>query len=262
MKGIGEPAPKWQTMSHRETVPPKIVGFDSVLVAGARAEWVERVREGLEGLGLPSRAAASAREFRELHSERPADLAIVALVDAPLDGLAICRAFRGTPHGQRGALVVVSGESELGEIPAALGVDDLLVVPFGIGELQARLRLLAFRRSGLGREGALRLGDAVVDVAQRTVLLGGAPVYLTYKEHELLHLLIRRRGSILTRDAILQRVWGADYFGGARTVDVHVRRLRAKLGARAARLLETVRGFGYRLRHDSPDSDASFRPRT
>lgn len=239
-------------MSTDQGSPPRIVGFHGIIVAAANAGLVGQITDALRTCGLSARTARTAREVRELVSDRHADLALIALCGAAEDGLAMCRAFGDPVPGRRGALVVIANESELDAVRASLGVDDILLAPVNPSELRTRLRLLAYRRSGLSREGAVQIGDAAVDVPHRTVLLDGVPVYLTFKEYELLHLLIRRRGSVLTRDEILQQVWEADYFGGERTVDVHVRRLRAKLGAQAARLLETIRGVGYRLRRDPP----------
>lgn len=225
----------------------RIAGFNTVTVAAVKAELIEDIIQALHQWGLPVRTALTAAKVHELELDKPSDLAVVSIVGAVEDGLAMCRAFRGTARERRGTLVVVAAEAELDSIAPGLGLDDFLLAPVNRLELFARLRLLAYRRSGLSREGVVRVGGADIDVAHRTVLRNDVPVYLTFKEYELLHLLIRHRGRVLTRDEILRQVWGADYFGGERTVDVHIRRLRAKLGPEAARLLETVRGVGYRL---------------
>jgi DNA-binding response OmpR family regulator len=124
--------------------------------------------------------------------------------------------------------------------------DDFLTVPYGFEELAARLRLLRWRT---GREGpdVIRRGPLSLNTATYQATLAGRNLDLTYMEYELLKLLMSHPGRVFTREAILARVWRYDYFGGLRTVDVHVRRLRAKLGQDHAGLIETVRGVGYRF---------------
>jgi DNA-binding response OmpR family regulator len=124
--------------------------------------------------------------------------------------------------------------------------DDFVRVPYAAPELDARLRRL---RRSTGEEGddVLRIGRLEMDAATYRASVDGRPLKLTYMENELLRYLASRPGRIHTREAILRGVWGYDYYGGMRTVDVHVRRLRAKLGQEHGRMIETVRGVGYGL---------------
>ncbi len=126
------------------------------------------------------------------------------------------------------------------------GADDYLVKPFSVGELAARLRALLRRRQPLGD--LLRLGDLTLDHAAREVLVAGHPVTLTAREYELLYMFMRHPRQVLTRDAILEGVWGYDYPGDDNIVDVYVRSLRAKLGDQPPRRIQTVRGVGYVLK--------------
>jgi hypothetical protein len=128
----------------------------------------------------------------------------------------------------------------------AAGGDDFIALPLRAAEVEARVRLWRWRREQLGAEGVLRAGPLVLDLANYRVTVEGAPVTLTYKEYELLCLLMRRRGQVLTRDQILDLIWGPDYYGGNRTVDVHIRRLRQKL-PEVEELISTVHGMGYRF---------------
>jgi DNA-binding response OmpR family regulator len=129
------------------------------------------------------------------------------------------------------------------------GVDEVLLPAAGPAEVDARLRLLRARRSSdsASGEGALVLGELVIDEATYTARLRGRPLDLTYKEFELLKYLAQHAGRVFTRAQLLQEVWGYDFFGGTRTVDVHVRRLRAKLGAEHEQLIGTVRNVGYKF---------------
>jgi DNA-binding response OmpR family regulator len=122
--------------------------------------------------------------------------------------------------------------------------DDFMVVPGGHEELACRLEVLAGRRGGKGD--TLRIGDLVINMDEHRVLVGGKPVDFTYKEFELLKMMAATPGRAYSREELLRSIWGYDYFGGTRTVDVHVRRLRSKIeGSR--KYIETVHGVGYRF---------------
>jgi DNA-binding response OmpR family regulator len=124
--------------------------------------------------------------------------------------------------------------------------DDFVRAPYATPELDARLRRLR-REAGDAASELVRVGRLEMDSASYRASVDGRPLRLTYMEYELLRYLASRPGRIHTREAILRGVWGYDYYGGMRTVDVHVRRLRAKLGQEHARMIETVRGVGYGL---------------
>jgi len=128
----------------------------------------------------------------------------------------------------------------------ASGFDDFIIVPCVPAEIYARIRALEWRRSEFATEERLKIGSVVVDRAAHEVSVDGRQVTLTAKEFALLAFLAANRGRVYSREALLARVWGNRYEGGARTVDIHVRRLRAKLGD--ALPLETLRGAGYKLR--------------
>jgi two-component system alkaline phosphatase synthesis response regulator PhoP len=127
--------------------------------------------------------------------------------------------------------------------------DDFILEPFRKDELLLRIESLLSKRRGGGWY-RLDFGEVVIDFDKYEVTRGGRRVDLTYKEHELLRFLSSNPGKPFTREVLLDRVWGADYIGGVRTVDVHVRRLRAKLGDLTGNVIETVRGVGYRFRNE------------
>jgi DNA-binding response OmpR family regulator len=136
---------------------------------------------------------------------------------------------------------------DLGTLERHKGLfDDFVRIPYATPELDARLRRLR-RDAGGGDTEVVRIGRLEMDPASYRASVEGRPLKLTYMEYELLRYLASRPGRIHTREAILRGVWGYDYYGGMRTVDVHVRRLRAKLGQEHARMIETVRGVGYGL---------------
>lgn len=144
-------------------------------------------------------------------------------------------------------IIVIVDQEGVARFRFEVGVDDFLVTTASVGEISARLGLVS-RRSGR-EEGAavLKIGDLTVNPDNYQVYVRGRPLDLTYKEFELLKFLAQRPGRVCGRDTLLREVWGYDYFGGTRTVDVHIRRLRAKLGLEHEALIETIRNVGYRL---------------
>jgi DNA-binding response OmpR family regulator len=162
----------------------------------------------------------------------------------------LCRLIRTT--GSDSPVLLVVTEGGLSVVAADWGMDDVLLDTCGPAELEARLRLAvgrlqAQRDADDPESHVIRSGEVTVDDSTYTAKLGGRPLDLTFKEFELLKYLVQHPGRVFTREQLLQEVWGYDYFGGTRTVDVHVRRLRAKLGPENETLIGTVRNVGYRF---------------
>lgn len=175
----------------------------------------------------------------------------------------LCRLIRTTGTEQPVLLVVTEGG--LAVVSHDWGMDDVVLHTCGPAELEARIKLAVGRAAAL-RDAAdpdahlIRSGEVTVDEATYTAKLGGRPLDLTFKEFELLKFLAQHPGRVFSRQQLLQEVWGYDYFGGTRTVDVHVRRLRAKLGPEHETLIGTVRNVGYRFvvpaKEKSAEADA------
>jgi DNA-binding response OmpR family regulator len=196
---------------------------------------------------LPHGLRTAAPEVAALLDAGPHD---AVLVDARHDLAAarsLCRLLGST--GLDVPVIAVLTEGGLVAVSLEWGVDEVLLPGAGPAEIDARLRLLRARRSSdsASGEGALVLGELVIDEATYTARLRGRPLDLTYKEFELLKYLAQHAGRVFTRAQLLQEVWGYDFFGGTRTVDVHVRRLRAKLGSEHEQLIGTVRNVGYKF---------------
>lgn len=194
------------------------------------------------------------------HTVKVAPAEGAALLDAPpVDALlvdsrrdlpkarSLCRLIRTT--GVTVPLFAIVTEGGLTAVTSEWGIDDVLLDTAGPAEVEARLRLVAERLSSDddATDPVIRNGDLVIDEATYTAKLRGGTLDLTYKEFELLKFLAQHPGRVFTRAQLLQEVWGYDYFGGTRTVDVHVRRLRAKLGGEYEQLIGTVRNVGYRF---------------
>lgn len=195
-----------------------------------------------------------------LHNVRVAPAEGPALVDTPgadvilIDGRrdlpqvrSLCQLLRSTGPGCPLLLVVTEGG--LAAVTADWGVDDVLLDTAGPAEVEARIRLAMGRRQLVDDDSPMEIrnGDLSVDEATYSAKLKGRALDLTFKEFELLKYLAQHPGRVFTRAQLLQEVWGYDYFGGTRTVDVHVRRLRAKLGPEHESLIGTVRNVGYRF---------------
>ena len=183
---------------------------------------------------------------RDLLTPHPDLMLVDATVDVEAAAEATKRLTLAWEIGLPPVIAIVN-EDTVGRFPPDAGADDFVLVTASASEIAARVDAVA-HKAGLGEQPAvLRVGDLTVNPDNYQVYLGGQPLDLTYKEFELLKFLAQRPGRVCDRDLLLREVWGYDYFGGTRTVDVHVRRLRAKLGPEHEALIETIRNVGYRL---------------
>jgi DNA-binding response OmpR family regulator len=172
----------------------------------------------------------------------------VVVVDATRDlreASSACRA--AAVHDLDRPVLVVMSEGGLAALKASWGADDWLLPFASPAEIETRLRLVHERVAAQRPVRAANVGDLAVDEDSYQVRLRGQPLDLTYKEFELIKTLANAPNRVFTRELMLQEVWGYDYFGGSRTVDVHIRRLRAKLGPEYESMIVTVRGVGYKL---------------
>jgi DNA-binding response OmpR family regulator len=195
---------------------------------------VERVSSGADVLPRLRKAAA--------------DLVILDLMLPGMDGLLVCQAMRNDPSMAAIPIIMLTARGEESDRVSGLelGADDYVTKPFSPKELTARVTAL-LRRAGRKSTGApLQYGPITLDVDRHTVALDGEEVRLTAKEFLLLQYLVQHKGRVLSRDLLLSDVWGYNYTGGTRTVDVHVRRLREKLPP-LSEGIETIKQFGYKL---------------
>ncbi len=203
----------------------------------------------LPALGLLLHNVRSApAELPPVQDGPPADLVLVDGRRELVHARTLCRLLRSSAIGAPVLLVVTEGG--LTAVTTEWGVDDVVLDTAGPAEVEARLRLAAGRMAELvpvERSTEIRSGDLVIDDASYTARIRNRPMDLTFKEFELLKFLAQHPTRVFTRAHLLQEVWGFDFFGGTRTVDVHVRRLRAKLGPEQEHLIGTVRNVGYRF---------------
>lgn len=144
------------------------------------------------------------------------------------------------------AIALVS-DRELDSLASKLEIDDFVVKPWKPNEVAARVKRLIKRSSNVGGDDLIKYGDLVIDIAKCEVSINGRLLALTFKEYELLKFLAKNRGRVFTREELLNKVWGYDYYGGDRTVDVHIRRLRSKLNDCTGNYIHTVRNIGYKF---------------
>ena len=207
---------------------------------------------GLKDSGFESAEFADGETLLAGIKARKPDVIILDWMMPPPDGLAVCRTLRSDADTRDIPILMLTARGE--EIDKVLGLelgaDDYIVKPFGIKELCARVRAV-LRRTARSQEPEQKLeaGTLQVDIARHTVTKNGTKIELTAKEFDLLAMLLKNRGKVLTRDSLLDKVWGVEYFGDTRTVDVHVRYLRQKVEDDPDHpvFIQTVRGVGYRF---------------
>ena len=220
-----------------------------VLIVEDDRDIADLVVHYLTRAGYPSRVVAGGLEALSAARERVPGVVVLDVMLPGLDGFEVCRELRGDPRTADVPLIILTARAEEADrvLGLELGADDYVTKPFSPKELVARVKAQLRRgRRGAGEVPTLAYRSLVVDAARHVVTDAGREVHLTAKEFLLLQYLIQHQGRVLTRDLLLTDVWGYQYTGGTRTVDVHVRRLREKLPLLVDALV-TVKQFGYKL---------------
>lgn len=225
-----------------------------ILVVDDEASIRELLSFNLKKNGYSVETAADGREA--LAKAAGMDLVLLDIMLPEVDGLEVCRRLKADPQTSGIPIIMLTAKAE--EIDRVLGLelgaDDYVVKPFSMRELLARVKAVLRRsakdsQSEKGREETLKIGGLRLDFSSYQAWLHDEPIALTLKEYELLKLLVTNPGRAFTRDELLERIWGYEYYGDTRTVDVHIRHLRAKLKGdeNISKAIETVRGIGYRF---------------
>ena len=210
----------------------------------------ESIRTMLEyyfkSLNYPVMAFESGEAMFDAMGDTVPQLCILDIMLPGMDGLEILRRLRARSKTEKIPVIMLTARaSEMDKVAGLeLGADDYIAKPFGLMELQARVKAVLRRTQTASQEAILYYGDLEIDPAAREVRRNGEPVELTYKEFELLRLLVIRHGTVVTREEILTQVWGYEFMGETRTVDMHIKTLRKKLGEQ---YITTVRGVGYKV---------------
>lgn len=223
----------------------------TVLVVEDEPSFVEALRIGLAREGFRVEVAEDGVEALERFDEVDPDVVLLDVMLPRISGIDVCRQLR-----LRTKVPIIMVTAKGGEIDTVVGLevgaDDYVTKPYRIRELVARIRAV-LRRAPSDRavdlgSGSIQVGEVVLDPEEHHVTVSGVPVPMPLKEFELLHLLLANAGRVLPRETLIDRVWGTDYVGDTKTLDVHVKRLRAKIEpdpANPARIV-TIRGLGYK----------------
>jgi DNA-binding response OmpR family regulator len=219
-----------------------------ILIITDNAKSLAPWQQQLLRAGYPVQCCSSSREdLAAMFTPRPSEIFI-------LDGTSVRltpREFRDLLEGEcpsyESCLLWLVTEETATSLDPASGFDDFIVLPSSAHEMLARVRLHLWKSHRINSDDLIVAGPLVIDQANYSVAVDGRTLDLTFKEYELLRFLVSHRGRVFTREALLNQVWGYDYYGGTRTVDVHIRRIRAKLGPDKEDLVETLRNVGYRF---------------
>jgi len=221
--------------------------MERVLIVDDDPDIVRLVRYNLSHSGYDVQSAGSGREALELVQKQPPDLVVLDVMLPDVDGLEVCRTLRQQASSRRIPILMLTARGE--EIDRVvgfeLGADDYVSKPFSPRELVLRVKSI-LRRTGTDRSDVVNVGRIQIFPDRRQCFVGTTPITLTAKEFDLLFELMKARGNVLTREVLMDRVWGYHGDATSRTLDTHVRRLREKLGDEGGHV-ETVRGVGYRI---------------
>jgi DNA-binding response OmpR family regulator len=221
--------------------------MERVLIVDDDPDIQRLVSYNLTQAGFEVSTAATGRKALEAVQKQPPDLIILDLMLPDLDGMEVCRTLRQRTSSRRTPIVMLTARGDEIDrvIGFELGADDYVMKPFSPRELVLRVKSI-FRRMKEQRSDMLRSGNIQLYPERRQCFVGPTSVVLTAKEFDLLQELMRADGNVLTREVLMDRVWGYHGEATSRTLDTHVRRLREKLGVEGSRV-ETVRGMGYRM---------------
>jgi DNA-binding response OmpR family regulator len=223
-----------------------------ILVVDDEPNIIELARLYLEKEGFRVAEAAGGEEALRLFEEMSPALIVLDIMIPEPDGWEVCRRIRS--RSSLPIIMLTAREDEVDKVVGLeLGADDYLTKPFSPRELVARVKAVLRRTRPVSEsQEVLHAGDLVIDASRRRVTQGEREVELTPREFDLLYTLALNRGIVLSRERLLERVWGYDYYGDTRTVDVHIRHMREKLGedSSSPRYVETVWGVGYKFREE------------
>ena len=218
---------------------------DHILVVEDEVRIRDIIRDYFTAHGLDCDLARDGEEALDLLRDLDYDAMLLDVLMPNLDGFSVCRVVRAKSRMPILFLTALGSEEDVLQ-GYALGADDYVTKPFSLAVLLAKTRAVIRRSRGVGDSETLRCGVIALDLAGRTCTVAGKPVSLTRREYDLLLCLIRNKGQVLSRDQLLDKVWGIDFEGGQRAVDVRIKSLRSALGS-AGKQIKTVFKAGYRM---------------
>lgn len=224
-----------------------------IFVVDDEEHIIELIKFNLEKNGYDVLTSDNGEDCIALLEENSVDLLVLDLMLPGMDGIEVCKEIRKKDRFNKLPIIMLTAKGEETDriLGLELGADDYITKPFSVRELVARIKAILRRTEGKSSEKSiiLQLKGITLDTEKHEVTVDGNIIELTLKEFELLKILIENRGKVLSRNLLLDEVWGFDYFGETRTVDVHIRNLRKKIGDDDfGEYIETIRGVGYKIK--------------
>jgi DNA-binding response OmpR family regulator len=219
----------------------------NVALASADRKFSRELRLQLVGCGYRPWMADPEEPLIEQLQDRGADLLLLDFTAQPQDVESLVRSIKRDNEMKHMAVVALVDVRDAASLDFSIGLEDFLVKSDSFEELETRIKFVLWRLSKVDSKDTVKAGALTMNLASYQVSVKGQKIELTYKEYELLRFLLTHRGRVFSRDALLRHVWGEEYLGGTRTVDVHIRRLRAKIGTEFDELIQTVRNVGYKF---------------
>ncbi len=219
----------------------------NVALASADRKFIRELRLQLVGWGYRPWMADPEEPFFDQIQDRGADLIIFDFTASITDPISAVRSIKNNRELKHIPIVALVDVRDSVNLDFSIGLEDFLVRSDAFEELGTRIRFVLWRLSKVDSKDTVKAGSLVMNLGSYSVALKGETLDLTFKEFELLRFLLTHRGRVFSRDALLRHVWGEEYLGGTRTVDVHIRRLRAKIGPQFDELIQTVRNVGYKM---------------
>ncbi|RKD26550.1 two-component system, OmpR family, alkaline phosphatase synthesis response regulator PhoP [Caminicella sporogenes DSM 14501] len=222
-----------------------------ILVVDDEHHILELIQFNLEVNGFDVLTCDNGEDAVKISKEEEIDLIILDLMLPGINGIEVCKMIREKYHSDVPIIMLTAKGEERDKIQGLeIGADDYITKPFSIGELIARIKAVLRRTEDKSKinDKVIKVKNIVIDTEKHEVQRDNEILELTLKEFELLKMLALNRGKVLSRDVILDKIWGYEYYGDTRTVDVHIRHLRKKIGDTSGEFIETVRGVGYKMR--------------
>ena len=203
----------------------------------------------LKNCGFVTEPAASAKEFWEIMEHKIPQLILLDIMLPDEDGISVLTKLKKNPEWKKVPVILVTAKtSEMDKVKGLdTGADEYISKPFGVLELISRVKAVLRRSDSAGDDTVITNGSIELNVEKHVVSYDGNNIELTYKEFELLRVLMKNAGNVMTREILMDRVWGTSYEGESRTLDMHIKTLRKKLGEDGGKLIKTVRNVGYKF---------------
>ncbi|EYE88419.1 PhoP family transcriptional regulator [Fervidicella metallireducens AeB] len=225
---------------------------EKILIIDDELHIVELLKYNLEANGYKVIYELNGKNGFEAAVEKRPDLILLDIMLPEMDGFDVCKALKREKELENIPIIMLTAKSEEFDkiLGLEIGAEDYITKPFSVRELLARIKVVLRRNVKEDSSKIIKLGNLEIDMDRHEVTKSGRKIDLTLKEFELLKLLVFNKGKVLTRDFLLDKVWGYEYYGETRTVDVHVRHLRQKIedDDKNPRYIETVRGIGYKCK--------------